>query len=212
MIKHEIVAVSVAANTAGLANDVAPASGVALTLAANNAADSLAHLIVITNNSATDYSTGGKTLAVVGTGPNGEAQTETITGPGASTTTTTTKHFLSAASVTPNYTRGAADTVDVASLFETNPGDLRLIDTDSDGAVRAVRFYVNEGKIYISENGEAGVALSPDSVTISSLIFYNLSNLNSQAVRIKLEVEKNQNNRITTLPFSDTVILRGSYQ
>ena len=65
MIKHEIVAVSVAANTAGLANDVAPASGVALTLAANNAADSLAHLIVITNNSATDYSTGGKTLAVV---------------------------------------------------------------------------------------------------------------------------------------------------
>ncbi len=106
----------------------------------------------------------------------------------------------------------SADTVDVASLFETNPGDLRLIDTDSDGAVRAVRFYVNEGKIYISENGEAGVALSPDSVTISSLIFYNLSNLNSQAVRIKLEVEKNQNNRITTLPFSDTVILRGSYQ
>jgi len=119
MIKHEIVAVSVAANTAGLANDVAPASGVALTLAANNAADSLAHLIVITNNSATDYSTGGKTLAVVGTGPNGEAQTETITGPGASTTTTTTKHFLSAASVTPNYTRGAADTVDVGWTAES---------------------------------------------------------------------------------------------
>jgi len=35
------------------------------------------------------------------------------------TTTTTTKHFLSAASVTPNYTRGAADTVDVGWTAES---------------------------------------------------------------------------------------------
>ena len=113
MLKHEIVAVSVAADTAGLANDVAPASGVALTLTANDAGDDLAHKIIVTNNSSTDYSTGGKTIALVGLGPEGEAQTETLTGPGVSTTSTSTKYWSSLTSATPNFTRSTTDTFDI---------------------------------------------------------------------------------------------------
>lgn len=119
MIKHEIVSVSAAASATGLANAVAPATGVALTLAANNCGDSMAHLIIVLNNAAVDYSTGGKTITVVGTGPDGQAQTETIAGPGVSTTTATTKHFLIVTSVTPNYTRGTTDTVSIGWTAES---------------------------------------------------------------------------------------------
>lgn len=104
---------SVAADTDGLADNVAPASGVALTLIANSAADSCAHKIIFTNNSSTDYSGGGKTLTIVGTAADGSALTEAVTGPAGSTTSTSSGYFLTVTSVTPNFTRGTTDTIDI---------------------------------------------------------------------------------------------------
>jgi len=100
-------AVSVAANTTGFASNVTAASW---TLAANNSGDSLAHLVTVHNDSITDHS--AKTIALVGTGPNGQPQTETIAAPGISATVTSTKYFLTLTSATPSATIGA-DTFDI---------------------------------------------------------------------------------------------------
>lgn len=105
--KVTIVGDSAAADTDGLGDDV---TGASFTLTASNAGDSLAHLITITNNTANSHA--GKTITIVGTGPNGQAQTESVTGPGASATVTSTKYFLTVTSVTPSATIGA-DTFDI---------------------------------------------------------------------------------------------------
>jgi hypothetical protein len=60
-------------DTDGFANDVNAASGVAFTLAATSAADSLAHLVIITPSGSI---TGSFTLT--GTDANGKAQTTTL--------------------------------------------------------------------------------------------------------------------------------------
>lgn len=103
---------SVAANLTGFASNV---TGAAFTLTAGNSADSLAHKVTIRNDSATDHT--GKTIALVGTGPNGEAQTETLTGPNNAATVTSTKHFLALTSATPSATIGA-DTFDIGWAAE----------------------------------------------------------------------------------------------
>lgn len=104
---------SVAADTDIIANDIAPADGVAITLLITAVSDGLAHKIIVTNNSSTDYSTGGKVLAVVGTDANGYPQTESITGPAGSTTSSSTKYFRTITSITPNFSRTTTDTFDI---------------------------------------------------------------------------------------------------
>lgn len=93
---------SAAANTAGFATGV---TGAAFALAATDSGDSLAHLVTILNNTATDHS--AKTIAIVGTDENGNTQGETIAAPGASVSVTSTKYFKTISSVTPSATIGA---------------------------------------------------------------------------------------------------------
>lgn len=104
---------SLAANTAAYANDIAPTNATAVTLVATEPGDDLAHKVIITNNSGTDYSTGGKALVVVGTGFDGATITESVAGPGSSTTSTSTNYFLTITSITPNFTRSTTDTFDI---------------------------------------------------------------------------------------------------
>ena len=85
-------------------------TGASYVLTANSAADSLAHLITIKNNSATDHS--GKTMAITGTDANGRPLTQTITGPAGSATVTSTAYFQTVTSVVPSASTGA-DTFDI---------------------------------------------------------------------------------------------------
>ena len=68
-----ISGVSVAADTAGFANDVNTTAGLPFTLAATTIGDTLAHKAIITPSGSV---TGN--YALTGTGPGGEAQTETL--------------------------------------------------------------------------------------------------------------------------------------
>lgn len=113
---------SVAADTDGLGNNV---TGASFTLTANDAGDGLAHKITVLNNTANDHS--AKTVAIVGTAPDGSAQSETIAGPGNAATVTTTKYFLTVTSVTPSATIGA-DTFDIgwAAASVTPPIPIRV--------------------------------------------------------------------------------------
>jgi hypothetical protein len=77
----------------------------------SQATDSLGHQVTIKNNTANSHA--GKTLTIVGTDPDGKAQTESgITGPGVSATVTSTKYFATVSSVTPSSSIGA-DTFDL---------------------------------------------------------------------------------------------------
>ena len=109
MNRFTITGTAVALDADGLANDIAYAGG-GYVLAANSAADSLAHEITILGNAATNHS--GKTFTITGTGPNGEPLTEDIAGPNGIATVTSTKSFLTVTSVTVSATTGA-DTFDI---------------------------------------------------------------------------------------------------
>lgn len=104
---------SLAADTDAYADNIAPTNATAVTLIASVPGDSVAHKVIITNNSATDYSTGGKVLVVVGTGFDGAPITESVTGPGSSVTSTSANYFLTITSITPNFTRSSTDTFDI---------------------------------------------------------------------------------------------------
>ena len=99
-----VAAVSVAANTTGFAAAQTGAT-FALALTAVTGAAGVANKVTVTNNSATNHS--AKTLALVGTGPNGETQTETMAAPAGSTFVTSTKYWITLTSVTPSATIGA---------------------------------------------------------------------------------------------------------
>lgn len=97
-----IVYTPAAASTTGYAT---AQTGATWTLAATTAADSLAHLTTITNNSATDLSS--KTALITGTDADGLPQTETLTLPGASVAVTGLKYFKTVTSIVPSATIGA---------------------------------------------------------------------------------------------------------
>ena len=96
-----------AASLTGYASNV---TGATFTITTNTATDGLAHPVTIRNDSATDHS--GKTAIITGTGPEGQAQTETLNLPGTSATVTSLKYFKTVTSVVPSATIGA-DTMDI---------------------------------------------------------------------------------------------------
>jgi hypothetical protein len=91
------------------------ATGVDFTLTATDSGDGLAHRVSVRNDSATDHS--AKTLILVGTDPDGKAQTETIAAPDTSATVESSGYYLTLTSVTPSATIGA-DTFDIGWVDE----------------------------------------------------------------------------------------------
>lgn len=91
-----------ATSTTGLASSV---TGATFTLTNTSMGDNLAHIVTILNNSSTDHS--GKTLTITGQDADGNAQTETITGPGNAATVSSTKYYSVVTSVTVSATIGA---------------------------------------------------------------------------------------------------------
>lgn len=123
MKEIRIVAASAALDADGLANDVAYAAG-GYALTANDAGDSLGHKITILGNAATDHR--GKTFTITGTNPNGEPQTEDLSGPNGVATVTSTKYFATVTSVTVDATTGA-DTFDIGwTAGATSPWEYLL--------------------------------------------------------------------------------------
>jgi hypothetical protein len=87
-------------------------TGAAFVLANTATADGLARQILFTNDSGN--SKAGINMTLVGTDADGNAQTEVLAGPGASTTTTSVKFYRTLTSVTPASTFGA-DTMDIGT-------------------------------------------------------------------------------------------------
>lgn len=123
-MRIEITGTSVAADTDGYADDVNASAGEAFTLAATEPGDDLAHLVVITPSGSV---TGNYTIT--GTGPEGQAQTETL----ATDTTnavTSSKHFATVTEVLAPAGIGA-ETVDIGWTAESVSAWTNLINSAS---------------------------------------------------------------------------------
>lgn len=95
---------NVALNASGIASGVAYSAG-GYALAAAGASDNLGHLITFTNLSGNSHT--GQTITFTGLNENGQAQSETLTGPAGSATITTAGHYSTVTSVTASATTGA---------------------------------------------------------------------------------------------------------
>lgn len=99
-----------AANLTGFLSNATGPAGAGWALTATEAADGLAHLVTIRNDSATNHS--AKTAVLTGTDADGKAQTETVNLPNNAATVTSTKYFKTLTTVVPSATIGA-DTMDI---------------------------------------------------------------------------------------------------
>lgn len=108
MHSYSISGVSAAANVTGLKSN---ATGASTTLTATSCGDSLAHLITMKGDAATDHSL--KTWSITGTDADGQAQTETgLFMPNGTATVTSTKYFKTVTDIAWSATIGA-DTIDL---------------------------------------------------------------------------------------------------
>ena len=80
------------------------AEGASFTLAQTTPGDSLARVVTITGEEATDHS--AKTVTLVGTDADGKAQSDTFFLPNGTATVISNKHFLTLTSATPSATTG----------------------------------------------------------------------------------------------------------
>ncbi len=75
----------------------------------------------------------------------------------------------------------------------------------------SVRFYVASGVLKVDENGSYAGPLIPLGVTVTSLVFRQITTAKSKGVKIEMTLSAAQGSTTRTRKFYDTVELRGSY-
>jgi len=107
--------------------------------------------------------------------------------------------------------RNAASVSGAGSVFDANPGDLRINTTDSAGNPMLIEFLVQDGALAVKENSGSPSVLTDPTVTVQNLLFSSISTSNSHAIRIVLTLQAGVSPHIASSTFYDTVVLRGSY-
>ena len=97
------------------------------------------------------------------------------------------------------------------STLGVSPGRLKLNTTDAGGAAATVSFAVSGGVLTIEEGALAPTGMTPNTVTVSSLIFRRVATANSQAVKVDLTLIDSRVSPPRVENFYTTAILRGSY-
>lgn len=106
----------------------------------------------------------------------------------------------------------SGDEIDtINSLFNSTNGIIEF-DVDNAGTPQSRRFYVENGVIKYSEDGGAGVALSPKDLYVSNFYFTYVPTSVSQAVRLNLELQFMTRNGTETKAYTGFSILRESYE
>ncbi|MEK7589965.1 MAG: prepilin-type N-terminal cleavage/methylation domain-containing protein [Patescibacteria group bacterium] len=98
----------------------------------------------------------------------------------------------------------SADNISMAdSTFGTHPGKLKInISADTK------EFYIDNGTLKIKETGVDKGALTLDGVSVDNLVFRNLDNGTSKAVRIEMTLSGTHRNITNTKKFYSFVVLR----
>ena len=107
--------------------------------------------------------------------------------------------------------RIAYDVDQTESTLSSHPGRLTLDTTDEFGNATTTEFYVDSGRIAVKEGGVFAGYLSSQNITVDILVFEVVSNLNTMAVTVRLQLSAMRGNIQKTETFYSTTILRGSY-
>lgn len=103
-----------------------------------------------------------------------------------------------------------ATSIDTAnSTFGTSPGVLTIITTQNSVST-TTKFYVQSGTLKVDVNGTYVGPLTLSNVTVTSLIFTNLTSAHSSAVKIDLTLFGRLGTTTKSLPYHSTVIIKGS--
>ena len=113
----------------------------------------------------------GKTFVVVGTDMSGNAQTETITGPGSNATVLGSKTFKTISSITPSADTTGNVTMGVTGAFETTTG------VDGSATLDSVAMIadVTNNLFTISSGSAAGLKVKYDGLGASGSVYYGQS-------------------------------------
>lgn len=105
-----------------------------------------------------------------------------------------------------------AKTINLAnSVFNSSPGTLELNSTDSLGASTVIRFYTSGGALNMSQDGNLIGNLLSQKISVGSIVFRRITNTNSDAIKIELNLIDTRTNSNNTASFYNTIILRGTY-
>ena len=97
------------------------------------------------------------------------------------------------------------------SINTISSTDLKLNTKDEAGADKTVEFLLSGSDVQILENDVLTGNLNPESVSVSSLDFTEITTTKSKAVKIILTVSSENDLLNRNEVFYDTVVLRGSY-
>ena len=99
----------------------------------------------------------------------------------------------------------------VESTLGTNPGILHLKTTTVTGTSTTVEFYATSSRVRMEEGGVDAGYLSSQNVNVDLLIFDLITNTNTEAVTIRMQLSATRGSVTKTKSFYSTAILRGSY-
>lgn len=106
----------------------------------------------------------------------------------------------------------SAESINAAqSTLGTNPGVLMLNTTDTGGTATTIEYYVEGGLVKIRENGVAQGAIMGSHTTIDNFVVRQLTNTNTEAVRVEATITATRGDITKTRNFYTTIVLRGSY-
>jgi len=107
--------------------------------------------------------------------------------------------------------RNASSVVVGQSILGSSPGVLVIFGTDEISNPYEIRFDTSSGILRISKDGETPAALTSSSSLVSYLLFTHVTNVNSEGVRIELEMTGTAGPISKSEKFYGFTVLRGSY-
>ena len=105
--------------------------------------------------------------------------------------------------------RNATSIDAVNSTFGSNPGILSLITTQN-GVSTTTKFYVSSNTIQVDVNGTNIGPLTTSRVSVTSLIFTQLTGSTTNAVKIDMTLQGSNGNVTKTKIYHSTIVLKGS--
>lgn len=106
--------------------------------------------------------------------------------------------------------RTASDVDPANSLFDVNPGYLRLNTTDTNGLLHTVSFKLEDGRINIYKNETLIGPLTPSQASTTQLVFRLYTGSRSKAVGIEMIVEAESGDEVRSETFQTMIVLRNS--
>lgn len=104
-----------------------------------------------------------------------------------------------------------ATSVDTAnSTFNSSPGILQLNTTDSGGSAKTVKFDISSNQLRLTENGTVTGFIVGGNISVTSLIFRNITTSKGNAIRIEMTIQ-NTRGRSVSKDFYSTAVIKGAY-